>query len=289
MEKELYPGLYRASNEASLTAQKAYITNVRWYLILTIVGTISNYFISESTSSGIIAIFIFLSTLALIIYQARRRFDKDWYNGRALAESIKTRTWRFIMRAEPYQETNLEVVKHEYCKDLNDIFNQNKQLGKALLNEGILDDYITIGMLNIRNLPLEERLDFYIKNRIKEQRDWYYKKAKYNKRMERNWFIALVVFHVIILALLLMQVGYKIQKLPTEIIIVVVGSVLTWIQVKKYQDLSTSYTLTAHEISIINSQSFLAKGSEANLSNYVKDAENAFSREHTQWVARKDN
>ena len=48
-----------------------------------------------------------------------------------------------------------------------------------------------------------------------------------------------------------------------------------------------SYNLTAHEIGIIRANSDSVE-TEKDLSNFVNEAELAFSREHTQWVARRD-
>lgn len=65
------------------------------------------------------------------------------------------------------------------------------------------------------------------------------------------------------------------------------AAILVWMQSKRFTELSTSYSLAAHEISLIRERS---KNSftENDFSIFVGDAENAFSREHTQWAARKD-
>jgi len=45
--------------------------------------------------------------------------------------------------------------------------------------------------------------------------------------------------------------------------------------------------LTAYEIGFIREQ-ISNVSTDKELSDFVKDAENAFSREHTQWAARRD-
>ena len=55
---------------------------------------------------------------------------------------------------------------------------------------------------------------------------------------------------------------------------------------ERFSELAASYALAAHEIGIIREQANAV--SEAQFSTFVADTENAFSREHTQWVARKD-
>ncbi len=283
-----YPALYDSSNNASLESQKYYLTIMKAYLTLSVIAGVLSIYIKESTLAGIIATISFFAILFLSIFQAVKRYDKTWYNGRAVAESVKTRTWRFVMRAEPYFDNeNLDSVKKDFCEDLKDILDQNRELGSFLAHESVTQETITDSMWGVRALTVEDRLNYYISNRINEQRSWYLTKANFNKRKARDWFIALIATNAIVIVLLLIEVGYKVYNLPTPAIIILGGSILSWTQIKRFQDLATSYSLTAHEIGIIKSQSFLVKG-EKELSDFVKDSENAFSREHTQWVARKD-
>ncbi|WP_369038147.1 SLATT domain-containing protein [Roseovarius tolerans] len=70
-------------------------------------------------------------------------------------------------------------------------------------------------------------------------------------------------------------------------LLVVVTSSFGWIQVKRHGELAASYTLTAHEIGSIQTLA-LEISDETKLSEFVNAAEFAFSREHTQWQARRD-
>jgi uncharacterized membrane protein YjjB (DUF3815 family) len=74
---------------------------------------------------------------------------------------------------------------------------------------------------------------------------------------------------------------------PIEVFAVAAGAVLTWIQVKRFRELAAAYSVAAHEIGLISSGLGNIKNNEE-FSRFVQDSENAFSREHTQWVARKD-
>ncbi len=68
---------------------------------------------------------------------------------------------------------------------------------------------------------------------------------------------------------------------PTDVLVAIAASILSWMQAKRFSELASS------EISLINEQS-LRSTTDNDFSIFVGDAENAFSREHTQWVARKD-
>jgi hypothetical protein len=74
--------------------------------------------------------------------------------------------------------------------------------------------------------------------------------------------------------------------LAIEPLIVVAAAIIGWIQIKRYSELASAYALTAHEIGIIEERARSAYTNEA-FSQFVNDAEQAFSREHTQWVARQ--
>jgi hypothetical protein len=57
-------------------------------------------------------------------------------------------------------------------------------------------------------------------------------------------------------------------------------------EVKKFNELGAAYTVTAHEIGFIEPK-LDAVHSEKDFSDFINDAELAFSREHTLWIARQ--
>jgi hypothetical protein len=289
IEADDYPALYQAADCASQEAQSTYLRYMRWYLGLMIAGAAFAVYADDSSASGIVAALFLLGTLGLALLQAFKRFDDTWYNGRAVAESVKTRSWRYMMRSEPYKDVESVVVaKKEFCNDLKQILKQNRSLAEHIGGDASTQDAISQKMNQIRALDVADRLNIYRSKRIDEQRSWYAVKYKQNKKTGKLWFITMVVLHALAIFLLFVQIANSsLDILPTEAIVVAAGSVLTWIQVKRYQDNATAYSLAAHEIGIIRQDS-VSVDCEKQLSDFVKDSENAFSREHTQWVARKD-
>jgi len=230
---------------------------------------------------------LFLITLGILIYLRVNRPDDIWYNGRAVAESVKTRTWRWAMRAEPYEDTdNIERVSKQFINDLKAILDQNRSLSSATASLAGLRAPISDVMTSIRRLPIEERLAIYQEQRINNQANWYAKNSQFNKRRSKQWFWVSVTLHALAIAMLLYRIKDPLSSLPVESVAVAAGAVLTWLQAKKHNELNSSYALTAHEIILIKGEA-LSVNSEQNLSTFVLDSENAFSREHSQWTARK--
>jgi hypothetical protein len=142
-------------------------------------------------------------------------------------------------------------------------------------------------MKEVRELSTEKRLEIYKRERIDDQLNWYSGKSKFNKKRANIWFWLTVVLHVIAILLLLLTIAEYISSPPVEIIIVAASGAITWLQAKKHSELAASYLLTASEISLIKEEKQNIT-TESELSDYVLNCENAFSREHTQWIARRN-
>jgi hypothetical protein len=144
-------------------------------------------------------------------------------------------------------------------------------------------------MLDLRQGSFVDRKVTYLSQRIEEQRTWYSRKAKYNRDQSLKWFIALCVLYGIAIFLLIIRIANpSIPYWPVEVAAVGVSTVIGWMQLKRFNELASAYGLTAHEIGIIKTR-FDSVTNLESLSRFVSDAENAFSREHTQWAARRDH
>ncbi len=287
IEGDTLPGLYQSADKASLNSQSGYFFGLWAYLVLLVLAALVSYIWPKNPYGAIVSASLFLVTLGILIALRLIRPDDLWYNGRAVAESVKTRTWRWCMRAEPYQNCdNVDLVSRQFINDLKTILTQNRSLSKTLDAEAGVNDPISETMYRIRALPYEDRLEIYKKQRIDNQANWYSLKSQFNKRKARQWFWISVFFHALAIAMLLYRILDPLLGLPVEVVATAAAAVLTWLQAKKHNELNSSYALAAHEIILIKGEALSVK-SEKELSEFVLDSENAFSREHTQWTARK--
>ncbi|MCV5359976.1 DUF4231 domain-containing protein, partial [Escherichia coli] len=65
--------------------------------------------------------------MACSVYLFSVRPEKLWYGGRAVAESIKTITWRYVCRAEPFQGDD-QVARKDFHHTLKAIIEQNREV-----------------------------------------------------------------------------------------------------------------------------------------------------------------
>ena len=146
-------------------------------------------------------------------------------------------------------------------------------------------------MKAIRLYSLEEKKEFYLKYRIQDQKLWYAKKASFNKKANRNWMIIIVGLIVLYLISMILIASKNILSTDwysnVEPILVLITALIGWVQIKKHGELASSYILTAYEIQKLAEELSLLGDDPDEFERFVDSAEQAFSREHTQWVARK--
>jgi hypothetical protein len=287
MNESDYPALYRSASDLSQNAQKSFYWAFFGHMALLAVATIISVINSPRPELAILQALVLLGALGCAIYLYTSRPDRNWYSGRAVAESVKTLVWRYVSKAEPF--TNSDIVdRHDFVLRLKGIIDQNKAVA-SLLTSHLVDVQIPDLMENLRTGDTIARLDYYREHRIVDQQSWYANKSSYNRRMVRRFFIALIVTIGTAMVFAIAKVEYPQATVwPTDFFVTLAAGILSWIQAKKFQELSASYALTAHEISLIRQQSS-GPMTDDELSKFVGDAENAFSREHTQWIARKDS
>lgn len=286
MQEQDFPALYRSADDLSQTSQRHFFRALRVHLITLVVAAALSIVSIPHWSVATLQLLALLSAFGCSIYLFATRPDRSWYGGRAVAESIKTITWRYVCRAEPFQGDDV-TARSNFRQTLKQIVEQNKEVCQSLTKH--LDEaQFTLAMEQKRAQSLDERRATYADCRIKDQLTWYAKKAAFNRRMSRYFFWALIAVNAIAVVCAVLRMAYvALPFWPTDVFVAMAASILSWMQAKRFSELAASYALAAHEIGLIKEQSLLPDTDEE-FSLFIGDAENAFSREHTQWVARKD-
>jgi uncharacterized membrane protein YoaK (UPF0700 family) len=290
LETKDYPALYQSADSTATTAQATYLRCIVGYAALAIAGAALASIGIESRASALVAALVFVAGLAVSILIAYKRYEETWYRTRAIAESIKTASWRFMMGGEPFDHAlPLQAARQKLTQLLRSILQEHRNhLAGDLAGSPAESSQITETMTRLRQMPFAERLTIYRNERIHEQRDWYADKSTTNNTQARTWFVVLVVLQSGAILFAFLRVAFPEWKFwPTEMFVVAAASTLGWMQVKRFRELSAAYAVAAHEISLADAE-LDDINDEQQFSRFVADTENAFSREHTQWAARKD-
>ncbi|HCC5748426.1 TPA: DUF4231 domain-containing protein [Morganella morganii] len=281
-----YPHLYEITNERSAKNQKYFLNGIRAeYALLIFIAVNSSLSYMEKYSVNLV---LFVLLIMLLLVRNIINFEQKWYKYRAVTESIKTTTWKFAMKAEPFNGSEEINDAKQYIGYIRNIIKDSKYAIKTETLKNLEGDTFSICLKSIREMNYEQRRDLYVEQRIEEQRTWYAKKSLFNKRLGRAWAVAILIFYILSLTMtaLLAEDLVQAASLPTELITTIISALIGWVQIKKYNELSASYALTAHEIGLVKEQSYYISG-EKDFLDFIRDAETAFSREHTQWQARR--
>ena len=292
MNTKEYPNYYLAADQASLKAQSTYVRYVKWDLILMICSaliTVYNYQTEESKLVVYILSGVMLfGAMFISIILKNKRYEDIWYRGRALAESCKTLTWRYIMCSE-YFESNLlnSEAEKRFIGRIREINNEFSDLHGALAASTIALPVITNEMRRVRQFSLDDRKVYYIDQRIQNQIDWYSSKADSNKSKYENWFLIVIIFQFLALLSIVYLIVYPMSDFNmVGLFSTISASGFSWLQLKKYQEIKGAYTTASSELNLIKADLDTVVLDE-DFSKYVLDSENAMSREHTMWLAQK--
>jgi hypothetical protein len=285
------PALFRAADKASTVAQGQFAwltaTQLGLWVIAAILGSFSlsstPYKIGLAIASAVILILTIVVTILILV----SKFDRDWYQGRAIAESVRSKAWYYMTGSDPYNIDTKVPTEDMFISSLLSLLKERKEFASKLGGRVATEKQITDKMRKIRNLLLEDRKNVYLTERIDNQRRWYSSKAESSSKSVKMLFGAMIVSQVfaLISAIVIVRWPESLVNL-TGIFVNLAVAFLAWLQMKKHQDLAQLYGIAAQELNFIYEQSSQV-GTEKELSTYVVNSENAISSEHKMWLTRR--
>jgi len=181
-----------------------------------------------------------------------------------------------------------QAADARFADELRSILQERRSLAGKYAVESADAPQITTEMSAHRQRSTQDRLSLYVNGRIHDQRSWYAGKADQSGTLHTKWFwVATICQAAALLSAIFMIRLTDPPVNPTGACSALAAAAMAWLQLKRYQDLAQAYPLAALELGLIEAQSRHIH-TETELSAFVANAENAISREHTMWVARRD-
>jgi ABC-type multidrug transport system fused ATPase/permease subunit len=284
-----YPALYQAAEDASQGGQEVYKRLIGADLSLVVTGAALGAlaFLVPRTYAAAFAAAAAIVLLGSIVtkFVARQRGDdKEWFDGRAVAESVKSLTWRYMMRLEPFEDD--ATCDQKFVEKLEATLNARSSL-RYRVSASSSTEQITARMREVRQLPIEQRRDRYVKERLEDQAKWYALKSEANRVLAGRLFWAALAAQFIALALAVWRVASPSATLSLVGPLLALAAAFTaWTQLGRNDELSKSYALANQELLSIKTMADTID-TEQELAKLVRDGEGAISREHTMWIAKR--
>lgn len=279
------PGIHDAANGASGRGQRNYVRlsalRLGSLLVAAIAGAAGTA-IGGFDVPGLILLLAFalaaLAEVALIRFQPER----DWYAGRAIAESTKTLAWRFAVQGEPFGP-NLSLTDAE--KLLRTRTGEVLRRGKDRITVGPGEAVLTQSMINLRQQSFDVRRGTYLIYRTEDQRDWYASNAANNESHATILRYGLLLGEIVAVVLAAIAFGREEPLDFAGIIAALVAAGAAWLALKQFSQLTSAYRVAAGELAL--QADVLKEVDENGWPQAVADAEEAISREHTMWLASR--
>ncbi len=288
MMNEDLPALYIAADKASGSAQRKYFCVLRAqlaaFIIVSALATLGAFCHTYRQDLYMAAVVILAIGLIITFIARERKYDRIWFDCRAIAESLKTATWRYMMRI--FDGAYNDEARVRFVGELNEIRTSRVQVAQNLTGRTASTAVITAQMDKVRSSEFLARRQFYRTERLDDQQQWYSNKVVTNRRTGAIWYWTTILFQVaaLVVAAVIARLGSPFG--PVSLLMTLAASATAWTQARRHDELTNSYALAADELTRLQA---LAERitDEREFAKLVEDVEEACSREHTMWCARR--
>jgi len=273
------PALFTSADTASMHGQRAYVHGVRLRLLLAIVAAALGL-LNAKLAAALIAVAFAAMVLVELTLRARRP-EEVWYDGRAVAESVKSLAWRYSVAGLPFATGVENDGERRFAAELETLLTDVRTRV-----DGGARTAVTEGMRELRKSDLEVRKAAYLAGRVEVQREWYASRAARNEVRARWWRATLVGVEVVGV---LVAVGRAAGLLDVDfagVLATLVAAGAAWSGMRQHSTLARAYLFAASELAIARGR-LAAVVDEEGWAREVNDTEEAVSREHTMWRASR--
>ncbi|WP_367128375.1 DUF4231 domain-containing protein [Saccharothrix sp. HUAS TT1] len=277
------PGAFHDAEDASARGQRLTLAWSRIRLISAVVaaigGAVTWKVAGDAAVGGALAMVGFSVALVVEVLLWTQQPERDWYAGRAVAESVKSLSWRYAVAGAPFP-ADVARAEASFRQRVAEVLAQGEQ---RLPLEG--DPSATPAMTALRAASFERRKAGYLEDRLRRQQDWYADRARRSRVWALRWRSALIVGEVLAIGLAGVRAFGGWDADLSGVLAAVVASGAAWLGTRRHSALATGYSLAARELVLVRVG--LVDADEVEWADAVAEAEESISREHRMWLASR--
>jgi hypothetical protein len=283
-----FPDLQQAGEDVSATSQWLFTRWVKATLLLTVLAAIMGAV--DQAWAGWVAAGAFGSSLLLGVLALGRDIESRWYDARALAETVKSMTWKYAVGSAEYPE------RGPATREAHERFERRLATLLAVLRKLDTlppphDDPSDGEVEALRAAPLCTRTEAYLEGRLRDQLYWYTLAALHHRAWARVWQATTAVLQTAGIAGAVLK-GLRVTSIDwLGIAAAAAAAAAAWLQTKDHVTLSRAYSVTAHELRLAQARTPRGLNGDAKAEErwaaFVDDTEQAISREHNLWLGRR--
>ena len=275
------PAPYSAASQASKQGQDGFKRLTWVFLSLLVVASVGGLIAKDW--GGWLSLVAFLGSIVLTALAVYRKSEQDWYDGRAAAESIKSLTFKYAVGGEPFGIAAARPDQN-FAAAIAQLTSELKQLGSAVQSNSTAPALDRLR--NLRTETLGTRQAAYREQRLEDQANWYSTRAREHRATAKHWRIVMFASQIAgVIGATLKGLGL-IDLDVLSLFATMAAAAAGWITAGDYIETARAYDFAAIELQQALG-SFGNVKDEKEWARYVADCEQAMSREHTMWLARR--
>jgi hypothetical protein len=288
-----YPGIYYAADAAARRLQRRhFFTEAAQLALNPIAATLVVLAAARLLPLQNAVLTAFSTTIIVIALWVARasRWEKLWYECRGAAEDLKGLAWRYMAGLDPFPHGH-PAADVAFVRAIDDVLRNRPEIRTALGHEArSISAPISAEMRAVRAVERERCAELYLEERLRRELRWYAAKARRYAIADNAWF---VILFLVQLAAVVYSIWLAVRlsanpsaSLGIEGILPVItalgGAAMGWTRSKRFADLCSSYTATAHALAGLESTRPLVTDAEA-MSAWHAAVESVLAREHEIW------
>jgi hypothetical protein len=291
LRNEDFPALYLAADKSATASQYRYLrlTGIILGALVTtaVLSSIKSVLPDWKTTIALVTAAVAALSFILTTFRRALKPERRWFVSRAVAEAVKSMTWKFVSGAAPYPASlSAEQASVKLLADLRATV-EDGRVALGLGSEFAGHRQITPVMQSLRAAPLEARRDLYVSSRLQDQRRWYGSASRKNQRRADVLYVAIQIAQAIGLASTALVLNEDAQGIEvTGVFAALASAMIAWSQLRQHEELAQSYAMAALELGLAEENAAMVKTDEA-FSEFVNSVESILTREHGAWAARR--
>jgi hypothetical protein len=293
MEDTDYPSLYDAADSASERAKNRYYRLLGGQLLVFTIISFAAMLDSGSAEqqkffSRLSAFLLGVSLLISWINKAQH-YDKVWYQCRAIAESVKTLTWRYMMQAEPFGlGLDLTAAKKKFLAEMKEIRKTYDGTGANLAEFEPSPTIFSQTMDDARAADWKDRKAKYLRERLEPDREWYARSARTSSLGSEKWLWLIIMLQIVAFFFAVVQPSLQLSFLkPVPLFMTLASTITAWNQAKRHDEVAGSYLGTAQALAEFQGVASIDVVDPQSLALFVANVEQSLARERATWLIRR--
>ncbi|QEC44483.1 SLATT domain-containing protein [Pseudobacter ginsenosidimutans] len=257
-------------------------------LVISLLSSIPDPDIQGMKLIQYLILFLIIFYMCLMIMQFRSNYMPKWQKSRFLAESTLSEAWFFAFGFDIYE--NAEQAKEAFLKRIKYIKAELKmpEIGIVFDTQvesirSVLNNEFSAWIIDTQSKSMQDKIDFYITNRVENQIKYYSRRAELNSRNSTLYFYTGLVFNVIGITLAILSIGGSVPAYTYIALFTTLSAAfLSWTQTKQHEEVSIKSSVAIDELSSAKDELLILKDTNnlTRVRSKIYEIEKLISREH---------